>query len=94
MSANGSTRAWRRLRAEVIKAEPSCWLRLPGCTHISTTADHIIPVSVRPDLRMVRANCRGACRHCNYKRGHLPVSQLDQLRCTPTQHNARNIEND
>ncbi len=45
MSANGSTRAWRRLRAEVIKAEPSCWLRLPGCTHISTTADHIIPVS-------------------------------------------------
>lgn len=69
MSRNGSTRAWRRLRTQVIKEEPTCRIQLPGCTHISTTADHIIPVSIRPELELVRANCRGACAHCNYKRG-------------------------
>lgn len=64
-----STAAWRRLRAQVIREEPTCQIRLPVCTWISTTADHIISVDDRPDLALVRDNCRGACGPCNYSRG-------------------------
>ena len=67
-----STRAWQRLAALVIKEEPVCWLHLEGCTIRSTAADHIIPAGSRPDLALIRSNVRGACRHCNNKRGHLP----------------------
>lgn len=62
-------RAWRKLRDRVVAEEPHCWLQLPGCTGASTTADHIIPRSVRPDLTMARSNLRGACEPCNKRRG-------------------------
>jgi 5-methylcytosine-specific restriction endonuclease McrA len=66
---NGSTRAWRALRAKVLAEEPICRIQGPGCTHIATTVDHIEPYSLRPDLALVRSNCRGACARCNYARG-------------------------
>jgi 5-methylcytosine-specific restriction endonuclease McrA len=72
--------AWKTLARQVVREEPICWLRLPGCTIRSTTADHIIPVSQRSDLLLVRANCRGACRPCNTQRHSTPVSQLPALR--------------
>ena len=50
------TRAWRKLRDQVVVEEPVCWLGLPCCTRWATTADHVIPVSHRPDLGMDRAN--------------------------------------
>jgi 5-methylcytosine-specific restriction endonuclease McrA len=71
---------WKTLALQVVREEPICWLRLPGCTVRSTTADHIIPVSQRRDLLLVRANCHGACRSCNTQRHSLPVSQLPALR--------------
>ena len=64
------TRAWRRLRDQVIADQPTCQLQIPGvCTGRSTTADHIIETDIRPDLAMVRANLRGACQPCNSSRG-------------------------
>jgi hypothetical protein len=81
-----STQAWRKLSKRVIREEGVCWLQLPGCTRIATTADHIVPATVRPDLILVRANCRAACLSCNRRRGTTPVDQLDELRQrTPTQ---------
>lgn len=71
-----STRAWRKLRDQVVREEPTCWLRLAGCTTWSTTADHVLTVKARPDLAMVRENLRGACHHCNASRGDTPVDQL------------------
>lgn len=68
--------AWRQLRDQVVVEEPSCWLQLPGCTGASQTADHVIPVSVRPDLAMERSNHRGACHACNKLRRNLPVEAL------------------
>lgn len=65
-----STRAWRKLRDRVISEEPYCTLRLPGCTGASQTADHVLTYARRPDLAMERSNLRGACRHCNQKRGN------------------------
>ena len=63
------TRAWRKLRDQVVREEPLCWLRLPGCTQLSTTADHVASVHERPDLAMSRDNLRGACHHCNSSDG-------------------------
>lgn len=64
------TRAWRKLRDQVVREEPICTLQLDeGCTYWSNTADHIINRADRPDLAMERSNLRGACRHCNYVRG-------------------------
>ena len=53
---------WQKLRLRVIKEEPLCTLRLSCCTRWSTTADHIIPVSHRPDLKYMRGNLRGSCQ--------------------------------
>ena len=74
-----ATQAWRKLSKQVVTEEPLCWLRLPGCTHMSTQADHIIPISVRPDLALVRANCRGCCRRCNERRGTKTMTQLKEM---------------
>ena len=71
-----ATRAWRKLRDQVVREEPLCWLRLPGCTTFSKTADHVLTVKQRPDLAMVRANLRGACHSCNSKRNDKTIGQL------------------
>lgn len=67
------TRAWRRLRALVLREEPICRLRFPGiCTGASTTADHIKPVETHPELALVRSNVRGTCWPCNKAKGSMP----------------------
>lgn len=71
------TYAWRKLRAQVVREEPTCRLGFPRiCTVVSTTADHILPVSERPDLALVRSNCRGSCRPCNDARRTVPDEAL------------------
>jgi 5-methylcytosine-specific restriction endonuclease McrA len=67
------TRAWTKLRDQVVREEPHCWLRLTGCTGRSQTADHVVPVATQPELAMERANLRGACHHCNTKRKSKPI---------------------
>jgi|LakMenEpi03Aug12_release.lakeMendotaPanAssembly.Ray.scaffolds.fasta_scaffold666343_2 5-methylcytosine-specific restriction endonuclease McrA len=67
---------WQKLRLSVIKEEPVCRLRLSCCTRWSTTADHIIPVSHRPDLKYVRQNLRGSCQPCNLRRKARPLSEV------------------
>lgn len=78
-----STSRWRNLRSQVIAEEPECRIGLPGtCTVISTTVDHIIPRSVRPDLMFVRSNLRGACLSCNSKLGNGGVAR-SRLKIVP-----------
>lgn len=67
---------WKKLRLQVIAEEPVCRLRLNKCTVRSDTADHIIPVKDRPDLKYVRANLRGSCQSCNMARGSRPLSEV------------------
>ena len=72
------TRAWRRPRDQVALEEPMCQLGFPDiCTVVSKTADHIIPVTQRPDLALVRSNLRGTCRPCNAARGKVPDESLN-----------------
>ena len=72
-----STQAWRKLAKQAAHEEPICWLQFPGiCTRLSTTGDHVIPVTKRPDLALVRSNVRGACGPCNNARHNTPVEAL------------------
>jgi len=59
----GSTRQSRREREQVLAAWPTCHLRYPGCTIVSTDDDHVIPKS--QDGSDDLANRRGACHHCH-----------------------------
>lgn len=71
------TRAWRKLRDQVVAEEPTCRLGFPGiCTRVSTTAAHIEPVTARPDLALERTNVVGSCTECNQASGTLPRSSL------------------
>lgn len=71
------TRAWRKLRDQVVEQEPDCRLRYAGiCTGASTTADHIVPIAERPDLALERANLRGSCEPCNLHRGKRSDAQV------------------
>jgi 5-methylcytosine-specific restriction endonuclease McrA len=58
-------RPWQRIRQQVLREEPSCY----WCGQPSTTVDHVIPLSKRPDLAHVRSNLRGCCRWCNTSKG-------------------------
>lgn len=71
-----TSRRWRRLRDQVVAEEPVCRLQLGCCTLRSTTADHIIPVKFRPDLKFVRQNLRGSCGPCNRRRGSRPLAEV------------------
>lgn len=51
----------------VCERDPGCRLQLEGCTQVSTTADHIVPVSAGGETTL--ENLRGACLHCNSSRG-------------------------
>jgi len=75
-----NTWGWRQLRDQVIREEPLCQLQLPGCTHISTTADHIIPRSQAPQLAYARQNLRGSCRSCNDKKSNHPAQHFTRPR--------------
>lgn len=78
------TRAWRKLRDQVVREEPVCRLQFPGiCTGVSTTGDHIIAVEERPDLALVRSNVRGVCWPCNKRRGSMPDALLRLDRAEP-----------
>lgn len=50
-----------------------CELRLPGCTGVADTVEHVIPVSVGGG----RGPLKPACKHCNSTRG---ARDLDKIR--------------
>lgn len=75
MTRNGSTRRWRTVRARVLRRDPLCLLNLPGCTTVSTTADHILPVARGGDLYALD-NLRGACFSCNRQKSDRLDTEL------------------
>jgi hypothetical protein len=61
--AGGSTRAWRRVRAQVLaNAHGRCQLRLPGCTIRATCVHH---VGGRARTGDDPAGLVAACEPCN-----------------------------
>ena len=72
---SGRGRAWRNLRTRVLFEESCCGLcggwvdkSLPNPHPGAPQVDHIVPVSLAPELVMVRSNLRLVHRKCNLKR--------------------------
>jgi 5-methylcytosine-specific restriction endonuclease McrA len=64
--AGRSTRSFRRLRAKVLSESDICWL----CGGAGAdTVDHVIPLSVNPELAEEVGNLRPAHGRCNSSRG-------------------------
>ena len=64
--SGGSTAAWRKLRAEILRRDGHrCQIRLPGCTTVATEVDHIYGKVHGDDPTGLRA----ACSWCNKSRG-------------------------
>lgn len=62
---NARTRS--KLRAAVLHRDGyRCQIRLPGCTTVATTADHVAPRETGGDGL---DNLRAACMGCNVRRG-------------------------
>jgi hypothetical protein len=65
-SARGYDRQWRKLRERVLYEEPLCRLcQAAGRVEAATEVDHIIPLRVRPELRLERSNARPLCGPCH-----------------------------
>lgn len=64
----GGRKAQAWTRAVLGRYGTECQLRLPGCTGLATTGDHIKPRSARPDLQYDVTNGRPACLPCNIRR--------------------------
>jgi len=63
----GYSSAHRRWRAQVLAREPFCRYREPGCSHISTVADHI--VSMREGgAPLDLDNGAGCCVSCHARK--------------------------
>ena len=58
----GYDEAWNRLKDQVLLEEGhTChW-----CGDVATTGDHIVPIRLAPELRLVRSNVVAASRACN-----------------------------
>jgi len=65
-ASRGYDNAWRRLREAKLKADPVCWwCQSLGRLTAANTVDHIVPISERPDLRLVWSNLRSGCKPCH-----------------------------
>ncbi len=83
--------AWTKLRNLYIRANPFCEARLEGCKGVARIVHHVIPVHVRPDLRLERSNLQSVCDVC-HKQLHgervrgLVVSVLTPPLVSPTDY--------
>ena len=69
----GYDHTWNKLRASVLQEQPLC----QDCEDHGITnpddleLDHIIPITERPDLRLVRANLRMRCKACHQRKTNM-----------------------
>lgn len=61
----GYDHKWERLRNDFIRRNPECQHRGPGCKLAARIVHHVVPVSVRPELRLVRSNLMSVCDPCH-----------------------------
>lgn len=61
---------WRKVRRQVLERDNhTCQLRLPGCTAVAVTVDHIQPIALG-GAWWEPANLRASCFKCNIAAGH------------------------
>jgi 5-methylcytosine-specific restriction endonuclease McrA len=82
-SAVYSSAAYRKLAAECRAAETRCRWCLVPLPYAKRKADHIEPLSLRPDLALDRANLAVACNACNVRRGRNALVPDPEARPAP-----------
>jgi 5-methylcytosine-specific restriction protein A len=60
------TAAHKARRERILKRDPWCMLKLPGCQSVSTVCDHIIPLAAGGADE--DWNCQGVCQNCSDKK--------------------------
>lgn len=80
----GYTKGWRQLRAQVLREEPLCRLCLKGSAIVrprvepAVEVDHIIPVTLAPELRLTRSNLSPICKSCHRRKTIMEQTPLRQ----------------
>jgi 5-methylcytosine-specific restriction protein A len=65
-ASRGYDRDWRKLRESVLDEEPLCRICAKhGRITPAAEVDHIQPLRLRPELRLVRSNVRPLCSPCH-----------------------------
>ena len=65
----GYDSTWRALSKQVRMEEPLCRHCLrEGRVTAAVCVDHIVPISIAPDLRLVRINLQGLCASCHARK--------------------------
>lgn len=78
---------WRwELLSKQVRAESRG--RCEVCGAPATNVDHIVPVSERPDLLLVRANLRATCARCNFGRVSGRLGRMAYLNRDPVERRA------
>ena len=67
----GYDKDWWRVRAAMLKAQPTCCV----CGEKATHVDHIKSVREAPNLRLVESNLRSMCGPCHSRRTARDQSQ-------------------
>ena len=71
-----TSRTFRRLRLRVLEESSICWL----CGQSGAdTVDHVVPLSIAPDLGEELANLRPAHGTCNSSRGNRPPQSVQAM---------------
>ncbi len=62
----GYDRGWSAMRARVLAEEPLCRMcKRAGRVKAAAMLDHILPIRVRPKLRLERSNLQPLCVQCH-----------------------------
>lgn len=57
---------WLKLSRLCLTDEPYCrYCARDGRVTLAEVSDHIIPITIRPDLRLVRENIQSLCKLCH-----------------------------
>jgi 5-methylcytosine-specific restriction endonuclease McrA len=62
----GYDNTWLALSAMCLREEPYCrYCAREGRVELARVSDHIIPLRIRPDLRLTRSNIQSLCKTCH-----------------------------
>ena len=83
--ARGYGADWQRLRKQCMREQPLCILCAKGSATqrprvvAAVEVDHIIPVTLAPELRLTRSNLQCLCKHCHRRKTMMERVPLRQI---------------
>lgn len=76
----GYDSVWEKLRTSIIQTKPLCRICLANGFVVSATeVDHIIPIKVKPNLRLVKSNLQSLCHSCHMQKTEEDKKKYKQV---------------